>query len=282
MAVMSEPTPLFRSQANSVETLRLDLLRRFGPHVLPLASAASPIATGYPELDQALHTGGLPRGRIVELLGDDAGKLSLTLRLLAGVTSRGGLAAIIDPAGALYPPSAAASGVHLANLAVIQPVGLPRSLDALATLLQTEGFDVLVYDLPRGAKEPNAAQLTRLASLAARTSTLLLALASTTTSRLRAGATTHRPLSYFASIRLLVERRAAIWRPGLGAEPVEATGYTLLVSVLKHKLAAPGASVELVVSPWKQHGDDHDTAHLPHQLPVAATLPSASLAAAAV
>ena len=238
--------------------VRLELLDRYGPGVLMPAEAGAPLSTGYPALDAALGIGGLPRGRIVELTGDDSGKLSIALGVLATATQAGGLAAIVDPARAFYPPSAAAAGVQLANLAVVQPAGLSQALEAIATLLQTEGFTALVYDLPRGGKEPNASQLSRLAAAAAHTGTLLLMLSSA--SRARAAAAGNRPLGYFASVRLLVERRDCLWREGPAGASLELAGYYLGVTVIKHKLATPGASVELEVSAWKerQPGDAPD------------------------
>ena len=254
--------------------VRLELLDRYGPGVLMPAEAGAPLSTGYPALDAALGIGGLPRGRIVELTGDHSGKLSITLGVLATATQAGGLAAIIDPARAFYPPSAAAAGVQLANLAVVQPAGLPQALDALATLLQTEGFTALVYDLPRGGKEPNASQLSRLAAAAAHTGTLLLMLSSTDRSR---SAPSNRPLGYFASVRLLVERRDCLWREGPAGAPLELAGYRLGVTVIKHKLAAPGASVELEVSAWE--GQGHGDA--PDWLPVGAAVSRLGAAPAA-
>jgi len=235
--------------------VRLELLDRYGPGVFMPPEAGAPLSTGYPALDAALGIGGLPRGRIVELTGDDSGKLSIALGLLATATQAGGLAAIIDPARAFYPPSAAATGVQLANLAVVQPAGLPQSLDAIATLLQTEGFEALVYDLPRGGKEPNAGQLSRLAAAAAHTGTLLLMLSNPG----RAAASSNRPLGYFASVRLLVERHDCLWREGPAGAPLELAGYRLGVTVITHKLAAAGMSVELEVSAM----ESKDTAAAP-------------------
>ncbi|GEM_PF-385123 len=229
----------------AMASLRLGLVRRYGPGVLAPAEALTPLSTGHAALDRALGIGGLPRGRIVELVGDDGGKMSLALGVLAGVTREGGIAALVDPSGSFYPPSAAAAGVDLANLAVIQPPGLPGALEAMATLLQTEGFDVLVYDLPRGGKEPNTSQLSRLAALAAHTGTLLLVLSATTAGRVQSRAQAHRPLGYFASVRLLIERRACLWHEGPGRQRLGLAGYRLGITVLKHKLSAPGAYVEV-------------------------------------
>jgi recombination protein RecA len=249
--------------------VRLDLLARYGPGVLTPSATGAALSTGYPALDAALGIGGLPRGRIVELAGDDAGALSIALGLLATAMRAGGLAAIVDPAHAFYPPSALAAGVLLANLAVVRPVGLARALDAIATLLRTEGFDVVVYDLPRGGGEPNSSQLARLVTAAAHTGTLVLVLSA-------GAARPNRPLGYFASVRLLVERRDCLWRLGPDGQPLELAGYRLSVTVMKHKLAAPGTSVAIDVVP----GGERTHGSTPDRLPLDTAFPGLGDAAA--
>ena len=246
-----------------LETLRRDLVHRYGAGILASPDGKPPLPTGYPALDTALGIGGLPRGRIVEMTGDDAGKLTLALGAVAAATRAGGLAAVIDPTRMLYPPAAWAAGVELARLVVVQPVRLHHSLDAIATLLQTEGFELVVYDLPRGAGEPTASQLARLAGAAAHTGTLLLVLSAAPTGR-GSAAPAQRPLSYFASVRLLVERRESLWRRDAAGQPLDLAGYRLDVTVVKHKLAAPGASVSVEVAP----GEGVAYGQSPHRLPV--------------
>src|SRR5690606_26831638 len=55
------------------------------------------ISTGALALDLALGTGGVPRGRIVEIYGPEAsGKTSLALHIVAEAQRNGGIAAFID------------------------------------------------------------------------------------------------------------------------------------------------------------------------------------------
>jgi recombination protein RecA len=75
--------------------LRLDAAvatvhRRFGPQVLVKGKPASAtdevpaIPTGFPALDRALGIGGLPRGKVNELVGPaTSGKTTLALKFLA-------------------------------------------------------------------------------------------------------------------------------------------------------------------------------------------------------
>ena len=55
------------------------------------------IPTGNLLIDQALGTGGFPRGRVVEIYGpESSGKTTLTLTVIAQAQKTGGLAAFID------------------------------------------------------------------------------------------------------------------------------------------------------------------------------------------
>jgi len=55
------------------------------------------ISTGSISLDMALGTGGVPRGRIIEIFGPESGgKTTLALHIVAEAQKLGGLAAFID------------------------------------------------------------------------------------------------------------------------------------------------------------------------------------------
>lgn len=72
--------------------------------------------TGIPNLD-ALLSGGVPRGSIIELCGSaSSGRTSLTLSLLAKATERQETCAYVDVSDALDPMSVASAGVDLKRL----------------------------------------------------------------------------------------------------------------------------------------------------------------------
>ena len=72
--------------------------------------------TGIASLD-ATRRGGLPRGQLCEIAGaPSSGRTTLLLRLLAEVTGRGEIAALIDTSDRLDVAAAVASGVDLARL----------------------------------------------------------------------------------------------------------------------------------------------------------------------
>src|SRR3954452_23655097 len=61
------------------------------------------ISTGSLGVDIALGTGGLPRGRIVEVYGpESSGKTTLALQVIAESQRAGGVCAFIDAEHALY------------------------------------------------------------------------------------------------------------------------------------------------------------------------------------
>ena len=72
------------------------------------------IPTGSLGLDMALGTGGLPKGRIVEIYGpESSGKTTLALSVIAQAQKKGGTCAFIDAEHALDPSYAKKIGVEL-------------------------------------------------------------------------------------------------------------------------------------------------------------------------
>ena len=80
------------------------------------------IPSGVLSLDNALGIGGLPRGRIVEIYGNESsGKTTLTLQALAEVQKHNGVAAFVDAEHALDIEYAEKLGVDIDKLIVSQP-----------------------------------------------------------------------------------------------------------------------------------------------------------------
>lgn len=80
-----------------------------------------PAPSGVPDLDAL--TGGLPCPGLVEVDGPvGGGRGRLVLGWVAEATARGERVAWVDPAGELYPPTAAALGVVLERLLLVRPV----------------------------------------------------------------------------------------------------------------------------------------------------------------
>src|ERR1044071_5624437 len=119
------PSPADREKA--LETALAQIDRQFGKgSVMRLGSderaPVEGVPTGAIALDVALGTGGLPRGRIVEIYGpESSGKTTLTLHAIANAQRAGGIAAFIDAEHALDPEYAKKLGVDIDALLVSQP-----------------------------------------------------------------------------------------------------------------------------------------------------------------
>jgi len=115
------------------------------------------LSTGCPEIDDLLG-GGVPRGRLSELIGHgSAGTTSIAQRLLAGVTAEAGFAAWVDVADAFDPVSASAAGVVLDRLLWVRPPDLIAAFAAAEILLATGGFALVLLDtsgMPEATPRP--------------------------------------------------------------------------------------------------------------------------------
>jgi recombination protein RecA len=111
-----------------------------GPRPLPL---------GWPELDDALPDGGLPRG-IIELAapGKLGGATSVALAAVRAAQARRPRAwcAWIDPEGTLHAPGVVAAGVDLTRMLVVRT---PRSLlgKVGVKVVSSGAFEVVVVDV---------------------------------------------------------------------------------------------------------------------------------------
>ncbi|MBD3291611.1 MAG: recombinase RecA [Armatimonadia bacterium] len=107
----------------------------------------SSIPTGALTLDIALGVGGLPRGRIVELYGQEgSGKTTLAMHCLAEAQKSGGNAAIIDAEHAFDPAYARALGLNLDDLLIAQPDTGEEALEICDTLISSGAIDVIAVD----------------------------------------------------------------------------------------------------------------------------------------
>lgn len=105
------------------------------------------IPTGSISLDLALGAGGIPRGRITEIFGDEgSGKSTLAQHIIAEVQKTGGLAAYIDAENALDPSYASACGVKVEDLLISQPDNGEQALEITEILVRSGTIDVIVID----------------------------------------------------------------------------------------------------------------------------------------
>jgi recombination protein RecA len=105
------------------------------------------IPTGSIALDLVLGVGGMPRGRIVEIYGQESsGKTTLAYHIIAEAQKQGGIAAFVDAEHAVDPIYARSLGVDIDNLLVSQPDTGEEALEIMDALVRSNAVDVVVLD----------------------------------------------------------------------------------------------------------------------------------------
>lgn len=220
------------------------------------------IPTGSLALDIALGVGGVPRGRVVEIYGQESsGKTTVALHIVAEAQKSGGIAAFIDAEHALDPTYAQALGVDIDNLLISQPDTGEQALEIAEALVRSGAVDVIVIDsvaalVPRAELEGDMGDAfvglqARLMSQALRKLTGCISKSNTclvfiNQIREKVGVMFGNPettsggraLKFYASIRLEV-RRGEVIKQG-----TEMTGIRTKVKVVKNKVAPPFRKAE--------------------------------------
>lgn len=105
------------------------------------------IPSGCLSLDIALGIGGFPRGRIIEIYGNESsGKTTLALQALAQAQKKNGIAAFIDAEHALDVEYAKKLGVDVDKLIVSQPDFGEQALEIVDSLVRSNMVDMVVVD----------------------------------------------------------------------------------------------------------------------------------------
>ncbi len=140
-----------RSHPESLRKALESLRKDYGDAVLmedgDTATSVSAVPTGCYALDGLLGCGGLPRGRIVEVFGQESsGKTTLAL-FLAGQMQKKGLRAVLVDAEHAYDPKYSASlGVNTKDLMVAQPQTLEEAMDIVRVLTESNEVDLIIVD----------------------------------------------------------------------------------------------------------------------------------------
>jgi len=214
-------------------------------------------STGSVGLDLALGTGGLPRGRVVEIYGpESSGKTTLSLQAVAEIQRAGEVAAFVDAEHALDLSYAKALGVDPERLLVAQPDCGEDALDLAELLVRSGEVGLVVVDsvaalTPRVEidGEMGDAQVGLQARLMAKALRKLNAAANQSGTTLifinqlrqKIGVvfgpsettTGGNSLKYYASVRLDIRRIGAV------KNGQDVVGNRTRVKVVKNKLASP-------------------------------------------
>lgn len=220
------------------------------------------VSTGSISLDIALGTGGIPRGRVIELYGpESSGKTTLALHIVANTQKKGGVAAFIDAEHALDPEYAKRIGVDIDNLLISQPDTGEQALGIVEALVHSGGVEVIVVDsvaalTPQAEIEGNIGDFqiglqARLMSQALRKLTGMTSKYNTTLIfinqiRMKIGVYMGNPettpggkaLKFYSSVRIEVRRAAQIKK---GEEVV---GNRVKAKIVKNKVAPPFRTAE--------------------------------------
>ena len=220
------------------------------------------VSTGILPLDIALGIGGLPRGRITEIYGPEAGgKTTVTLHMIAEVQRQGGTAAFIDAEHALDPMYAKKIGVDVDNLLLAQPDTGEQALDIAETLIRSAAVDIVVIDsvaalVPKSEidgemGDANVGLHARMMSKAMRKLTAIIGKTDTIAVfinqiREKVGilygnpetTTGGRALKFYSTIRLEVRKGEPI------KQGTEIVGNRVKIKVAKNKVAPPFRTAE--------------------------------------
>jgi recombination protein RecA len=220
------------------------------------------IPTGSVGLDRALGVGGYPRGRVVEIFGNESsGKTTLTLHAIAQVQAQGGVAAFVDAEHALDVAYARKLGVRVEELLVSQPDTGEQALEITEHLVRSGAVDLVVVDsvaalVPRAEIEGEMGDahmgvqarlmsqaLRKLTGAVSRSGTCIIFINQI---RMKIGVMFGNPetttggnaLKFYSSVRLEIRRTGNI------KEGDQVVGSRAKVKVVKNKVAPPFQEAE--------------------------------------
>ena len=218
--------------------------------------------TGSLNLDLALGIGGLPKGRIVEIYGQESGgKTTVSLHAIAEAQKLGGTAAFVDVEHALDPVYAKKLGVNVDELIVSQPDTGEQALEIMERLVRSGAIDIIVLDsvaamvtraeIEGEMGDSHVGQQARLMSAAMRKLTSIISKTGTVAIfinqvREKIGGygnpeTTPggRALKFYASVRIQVSKTSEKITEG-----TEQIGVRTRCKVVKNKVAPPFKTCE--------------------------------------
>lgn len=215
------------------------------------------IPTGSIQLDKILGVGGYPKGRIIEIFGNEScGKTTLALQAIASCQKLGGKTAYIDLEHALDAKYCQANGIDLSQMLLAQPDSGEQTFSLINALVKTGVIDLIVVDsvaaiVPESELQGEFSEQTiglqaRIMSKGLRILQPLLAKYNTTIIfinqiREKVGVfygsnettTGGRALKFYSSVRIEL-RRSELLKEG-----IECVGIKSVAKIVKNKVAPP-------------------------------------------
>ncbi len=218
----------------------------------PAAAIEIPhIPTSFPALDRALGIGGIPRGRVTEILGTPtSGMATLALKLIAKAQEDRDTAAYVDLSYTFDPDYAVRCDVSLERLLLVRPHNGREALEITTSVIAGGGIGVLVLDSvsqllgeTHGSQLMSAA-LRRLVGALAESPCALVFL--TPLYFGNAASEDNYPsgfaLPHYAAVRLLIEKERWLKKRR------DVRGYRARVTVIKNKLAPSGKNATIEIT----------------------------------
>jgi recombination protein RecA len=242
-----------RSREAKLEMTVAAIHRRFGPSALlkgrsqradDARDSVPHIPTGFSSLDKLLGIGGLPKGKIIELVGQaTSGKTTLALRFLAQAQQSDRSVGYIDQARYFDPDYAHRCGLDLSRLIIGAPYDVTETLAMAEALVKDGGLAALVLDTVdflwadlSSAQRLNAS-LGRLIVPLARSGTILVFLHDPLAGEVQALSV----LGHYASLRLEVVREDWQHRHG------DVRGYKARIKILKNRFGPTGGTTAIEI-----------------------------------
>jgi len=247
----------------AIEAAMKEVEKQFGKGSICILGNETPTAftktfsTGSMHLDKAIGIYGYPRGRIIEIFGQESsGKTTLTLHAIASVQKENGRVLFVDAEHALDLDYAKKLGVDTDNMILSQPDYGEQALEICETMIRSGGIDLVVVDsvaalVPKSELDGDmgGSSMGLQARLMSQAMRKLAGIVSTTNTtiifinqlREKIGVmfgpsevtTGGNALKFYASIRLRVAKKKAIKRGD------EVIGNETQIKVIKNKMAPP-------------------------------------------
>lgn len=219
--------------------------QRWGPGAIrTLDSSPHPaLPTGFQSVDRMV--GGIPRGRITELIGSGtSGQTTLTAKVLSEAQRLGHQVVYVDVEHAVDLDFLARCGVGFDSLTILRPRSFQHGIQMAGNLIRNDGIGVLVFDrVPLMPAQPDDFQLLDVAlrQWLPFLNRSLCAVVFLTDVGATEAYPQDLPLPYFSSLRLMFQWTGWLYRKS------QVKGYVSTVTVLKNKFGPSGQSTTIRV-----------------------------------